>query len=249
MSRIGLSLVSVASLVVLFVFVSANGQAPQALVDPSSVWTEEPKKFVCADSLSEKQFVLTRLESGALPGSASAALTIQSDPDNEITILGKQQPDFAFQYCGRGAGRDEAEARGRLREVGMTLAKDVVSLNNVAPEGRLPRGAFFVEAPANALTVIHASSSSVEVRNMSGAVWLSALRSRATIVNTTGSVDAAAGHSDTPPRPETYTPRDAAAFPYCARSALMSSGLVMPDRPDTSSSWARSYRSSLLQSS
>ncbi|HEX4996772.1 MAG TPA: hypothetical protein VFY29_01005 [Terriglobia bacterium] len=188
------------ALLVLFAFVSTQGLATQAPADPSSPWTGEPEKFVCADqrpgggtdSLSEKNYVLTRLESGTLSGAADRAITINSDPGNKITIVGKAQREFSMQYCGRGVGSSEAEARERLREVSMTLGADIVSLNSLGPEGRLPPGSFLLDAPANATAVIHALSSTVEVRNMSGPVWVSAGRAQAIILNTTGTVDAEA---------------------------------------------------------
>jgi hypothetical protein len=144
----------------------------------------------------EALYVLTRLESRTISGPDNPALTITADPNNRITIVGKEQRDFSMQYCGLGGGGSEADARQRLGEGDITLDGSAVSLNNPSLPGRMTGGSLYLEAPANALTVTHATYSSVDVRNMRGPVRVAASHARATIVNTTGQVDAEALHID-----------------------------------------------------
>jgi hypothetical protein len=193
------------SLLIVFSFVSSHVQATQT---PEFNFSKEPTKFVCADQrpdgsgaqesaapgLTGPSYVLTRLETKALSSADNPALTIMADPNSTITIVGKEQRDFSMQYCGRGAGPTETEARERLGAAGMTVNGGFVTLNSFRSLDNLPGGAFFVEAPANALTVTDAPFSSVEVRNMSGPVRVAASRARATILNTTGQVDVRASH-------------------------------------------------------
>jgi beta-lactamase regulating signal transducer with metallopeptidase domain len=128
----------------------------------------------------------TRRESRTLPGGGSPALTIVSDAAQEIRIRGKEQRDFSMQYCGSG-------------DNGITLNGNIVSLNlatPLPPRGLLENsGAFFLEAPANARTVIH-SNRFVDIRNMSGPVRVATVSARAQILNTTGQVDAEADMID-----------------------------------------------------
>jgi hypothetical protein len=54
------------------------------------------------------------------------------------------------------------------------------------------RSHLIVDAPADAPIVIHASFGAVEVRDMTGQVWVTAMHGRAKILDTTGKVDAIA---------------------------------------------------------
>lgn len=54
------------------------------------------------------------------------------------------------------------------------------------------RGSLLVDAPADAPVVIHASNSAVQVRDLFGQVRITASHARATILDTTGRVDASA---------------------------------------------------------
>jgi hypothetical protein len=162
-------------------------------------------KFVCADRRpgakgkeildfdpSVTPYVLTRLESRTLPGSDNPTLTISADPQGPIMIYGKGQRDFTMQFCARGGGKSEAEARQRLGEAGMTLNKDVVVLNS--PGNYDPGSLLRLEAPANAQIVSH-SVAAVEIHDMSGPVRVAIPAQTAhgaTLVNTTGQVDAVA---------------------------------------------------------
>lgn len=63
-------------------------------------------------------------------------------------------------------------------------------------EGHDTRGELLVEGPRDGSIVIHASYTAVEVRDMAGTVRIAATHARATILDATGQVDAAAGCVD-----------------------------------------------------
>ena len=98
-----------------------------------------------------------------------------------------------LRFSASGEGDSEAEAHERSNEVSLIQSGATVALggpDNLRSFG--VRSQLIVEAPEDAPTTVHGSFAPVEVRNMAGPVRVAAIRSRATILNTTGRVDACA---------------------------------------------------------
>lgn len=90
-----------------------------------------------------------------------------------------------------------AEARGNLDQVFITFLGATVMLKGpILGDKPHSSGTFVLDAPAEAPIVIHASFAPVEVRDMSGPVWIAGAHARAGILDTTGQVDAAASMID-----------------------------------------------------
>ncbi len=176
---------------------------------PEFLFERRPFRFDCADRMpgrgginepgarlgmgSEAPFLLTHSEEVTLTPREVPALTITADPSHSISIGGTGRSDWSIRFCAQGEGNTEAEARGRLDQVSMTLLGTTVSLKGPIPrEKPQSRGSFVLDAPAEAPIVIHASYAPVEIRDMTGPVRVTATHARARILDTTGQVDAAA---------------------------------------------------------
>jgi hypothetical protein len=98
-----------------------------------------------------------------------------------------------LRFCAYGEGNSEGEALDRLQEVSLVRLGATVSLNSLGVH-RVPGagGNLSVHAPADAPITVHASFAPVAVRNMTGPVRVTSIHARATILNTTGKVDATA---------------------------------------------------------
>jgi len=171
------------------------------------LFDRRPLTFECADRLpgrsgghpgevrlragNEPPYALTRSEELHLSTSDMPALTITSDPAGRIAVGGNERGDWSIRFCARGEGKSQAEAYQQLQDVSMTHLGGVVSINNVSRSiNPYTTGSLLMAAPADAPMIIHASYAPVEVRDMSGPLRVTASHGRATILDTTGQVDA-----------------------------------------------------------
>jgi len=140
---------------------------------------------------------LTRHEEFVVPLDEAPTLTITSDPYNSVAVLGSSGRDWAISFCAQGEGESEAEAHQRLQQLSLSAAGGRLALT--APglyEGSQRRGDLVVEGPIDGGVVIHCTYTPVEVRDMAGPVRVAATHARASILDTTGQVDATAGVVD-----------------------------------------------------
>jgi hypothetical protein len=142
---------------------------------------------------NEAPFLLTNSEELTLSPRDVPALTITADPSHSISIGGSSRSDWYIRFCAQGEGNSEAEARGNLEQVSMTLLGTIVSLKGpILSDKPQSKGLFVLDAPADAPIVIHGSYAAVEIRDMAGPVRVTATHARAKILGTTGQLDAAA---------------------------------------------------------
>ena len=105
---------------------------------------------------------------------------------------GENRSDWRINYCVRSEGNTENEARQRLGNASIIRSGDLISVEgpNVS-ERPVTMGFLTVNAPKDSPVLVHASFSSIYVRDMLAPVHVTAVHARVTIVNTTGQVDAA----------------------------------------------------------
>jgi len=126
-----------------------------------------------------------------LPLSEVPSLTLTADESNMIHIAGSHRDSWALDFCAQGEGNTESEALAQLEEVSMERIGGTVSLNNPGTNHtRLRSNTLLVAAPAAAPIVVHASFAAVHVQDMASPVRVTATHARATILDTTGKVDA-----------------------------------------------------------
>jgi hypothetical protein len=134
-------------------------------------------------------YARTRLDTLSLPLNEVPALTIAAEPLNWIQIAGVNQDHWTVQFCAEGEGDTIDEANGYLQKVSMQRIGSLLTLNRTDARGLTGgQGHLLLTAPVGAPVTMH-SDSAVEVHDMAGPVRISAL-GRATILNTTGRVDA-----------------------------------------------------------
>jgi len=134
-----------------------------------------------------------RREELAIPRTEVPALTIAANASQGVEISGDGREDWSLRFCAYGHGNSERAALDHLQEVSLVRAGATVFLNGPGVCGMAAAGSnLIVQAPADAPTTVHASFAAVSARNMSGPVRVAALHARATVLNTTGKVDAAA---------------------------------------------------------
>ncbi|MGD0095892.1 MAG: hypothetical protein ABSB60_05320 [Terracidiphilus sp.] len=168
------------------------------------LFEQRPFSFQCADrpqllppgehswlsSSGQAPYARTRLETLNIPLAEEPALTIASEPTSFIRIAGVSRDDWELQFCAIGAGDSEPEARQFLDDVSMSRTGSLISVNASHPAGRKGgRGDLIAQVPREAPLTVH-TVGAVELRNLSGPVRVSAVGGRATILNTTGTVDA-----------------------------------------------------------
>jgi len=174
---------------------------------PDFLFERRPFTFDCVDRSPEQSvrnegnagfivstrnqapYLLTRSEELSLSSSEAPALTITADSSNMISVTGSDRRDWFMRYCARAEGNTGAEAREGLRQVSLAHLGSLVQINRAGPDDGHTMSSFLVEAPAKAQTIIHASFSSVEVRDMNSPVRVTASHARARILDTTGQVD------------------------------------------------------------
>ena len=146
---------------------------------------------------TEPKHRLARREERIISRPEAPNLTITSDPNNSIVVAGGSGPDWALFFWAEGRGQPEAEADQQLRQRSFNISGSTVSLggpNLYAPCNA--HGELVVEAPADAGVVVHGSYAAAEVRDMAGPVRIAATHARATVLDTSGQVDATAGVVD-----------------------------------------------------
>jgi len=125
------------------------------------------------------------------PLSAVPFLTLTADESNMIHIAASHRDNWLLDFCAHGEGNTESEALAQLQQGSMERIGDTVSLNNSgATPTRLILNTLVVDAPAAAPIVVHASSTAVEVHDMTAQVRVTATHALAEILDTTGKVDA-----------------------------------------------------------
>jgi len=143
---------------------------------------------------------LTRLDELRFSRSDVPALTVTADPANSVAVAGSERSDWSLRFCVQGDGESEHEARQRLDEISMVRSGATVALT--APHllhkqpTRTGCGDLVVDAPADARVVIHVSYAAVQLRDVKGPVRIAATHGRATILDTSGQVDATAAVID-----------------------------------------------------
>jgi hypothetical protein len=144
---------------------------------------------------NQAPYRLTRLDELRFSRADVPALTVTADPANSVAVAGSDRSDWSLRFCAEGEGEEEAEARRRLGRMSMVRTGGTVALVAAQPAGeRTPAGGgqLVVDAPADATLVVHASYTAVQIRDMKGSVRVAATHARATMLNTTGQVDAIA---------------------------------------------------------
>jgi len=176
---------------------------------PEFLFERRPIDFDCVDKIAgrpklngrgdkkvlvagnQPRYLLTHSEQFALTRSDVPSLTVTADPSNSVVVVGSNHADWFIRFCGEGGGQIEAEARERLQQVSMTRLGATISVNSPPPgAGGHRRGFLAVDAPADGPIVIYTSNSAVQVRDLVGQVRITATHARATILDTTGRVNA-----------------------------------------------------------
>jgi hypothetical protein len=136
-------------------------------------------------------FARTRLDTLNLPLYQVPTLTIVAEPLNSIRIVGTNQDHWVTKFCAEGEGDTVDEADSYLKKISMQRTGSLLTLKNTDPHGLTGgHGDLLLFAPTSAPVIVH-SDAAVEVFDMAGPVRL--LAGLATILNTTGKVDASAG--------------------------------------------------------
>jgi hypothetical protein len=127
----------------------------------------------------------------SLPLSEVPSLTLTADEATMIQIAAGHRDSWFLDFCMQGEGNTESEALAQLQQVSMERIGDTVSLNNASStQAGLVSNTLLVDAPAGAPIVVHASFTAVRVYDMTAPVRVTATHARATILDTTGKVDA-----------------------------------------------------------
>jgi len=135
-------------------------------------------------------YARTRLDTLNLPLNEVSALTIAAESHNWVRIAGANQDHWTVQFCAEGDGNTIDEANGHLQKVSLQRTGGLLTLNNTDARGLTGGGGdLLLTAPAGAPVTVH-SDAPVQVQDMAGPVRVSTAQSRATILNTTGRVDA-----------------------------------------------------------
>jgi hypothetical protein len=170
---------------------------------PEFLFEQRPFVFDCTDrpyrlppgehafvgSPNMAPYARTRIETLDLPLAQVPALTIASEPSSFIRIAGASQDVWDLHFCAMGEGDSELEARQFLDRVSMNRTGSLISINAPQPGRTGNRGDLLAQVPKDAPLTIHATGA-VELRDMSGPVRITSVGGRATILNTTGTVDA-----------------------------------------------------------
>ncbi len=187
--------------------IACSSQNSRPLPAPFTIFDERPFYFGCTDRPSppppgahgyaqgivtgsrQAPYGRTRLDTLNLPLYEVPALTLAAEPLYWIQIAGANQDHWTVQFCAIGDGNTIDEANGNLQKVSMQRIGSLITLNHTYAHGLTGgHGNLLLTAPAGAPVTVH-SDAAVEVHDMAGPVRVSAL-GRATILNTTGRVDA-----------------------------------------------------------
>lgn len=186
--------------------IACSSQNPRSQPPFLFLFNERPFQMNCADRPAplppgthtfvtfspQAPYARTRLDTLSLPLSEVPALTIASEPGNSIQVAGSNQDHWTMQLCAEGEGNTVDEASRYVQKVSMERTGSLLTLNNTDARGLTGgKGHLLVTAPAEAPFTVH-SYGAVEVHDMAGPVRIAAARGRATILNTSGLVDASA---------------------------------------------------------
>jgi hypothetical protein len=181
--------------------IACSSQNSRPSPAPLFFFDERPFQMHCADRPSphppgtpyvtfspRAPYARTRLDMLNLPLNEVPALTIAAEFHNRVQIAGADQDHWTVQYCAEGEGNTIDEANGYLQKVSMQRTGSLLTLNNTDAHGLTGgKSHLLLTAPAGAPITVH--SGAVEVHDMTGPLRVSAW-GRATILNTTGRVDA-----------------------------------------------------------
>lgn len=185
--------------------IACSGQNSALQPPPSFLFDKRPFQMNCLGSPApappgtraiavfspHAPYARTRIDSLQLPLDQVPALTIAADPINWIQIAGVHQDQWNLRFCAKGEGNTADEATGYLQKISIERTGSLLTLNNTDARGLTGgQGTLLLEAPAQAPVTIH-SDAAVEVHDMAGPVRISA-RGRATLLDTSGLVDASA---------------------------------------------------------
>jgi hypothetical protein len=121
------------------------------------------------------------------------SLTITADPNQSVALSGGDRTNWCLRYRAASGGKSDLQAREHLQRLSIARLGCTVSLK--APpltDGLQQSASLVVDAPADAPVVVHGSFSCVSIQDMAGPVRVTATHARATILDTTGQVDATA---------------------------------------------------------
>jgi hypothetical protein len=181
---------------------SQNSRLPPA---PLFLFDERPFQMNCGDRPSplppgthafvtispQAPYARTRLDTLNFPLDEVPALTIAAEPTNWIHIAGINQDHWSLRFCAKGEGNSAEEANGYLQKISMQRTGSLLTLNDTDARGLTGgQSTLLLDAPSQAPVTVH-SDAAVEVHDMAGPIRISA-RGRATILNTSGLVDASA---------------------------------------------------------
>lgn len=185
--------------------IACSKPRPKHYPMPFTVFDERPFQMFCADRPSQPQtgaheygevfmvgsrqasYKRTRLDTLDLSRQEVPALTLAAELNNFVQIAGANQDDWKVQFCAQGEGNTVDEADGNLQKVSMQRSGSLLTLGRT---GIHNSGTLLLTAPAGAPLTVH-SDVPVEIHDVDGPVRVSAL-GRATILNTTGRVEALA---------------------------------------------------------
>lgn len=138
------------------------------------------------------RYARARLETLDLPINEVPALTIAADPYHFIQVGIAKQNLWKVQFCAKGKGDTPEEATGYQRGVTMQRLGSLFTLNGTESHGLAGgEGTLLVDAPPGAPVTVH-SWGAIEVHDVGGPVRIASTRGRATVLNTSGLVDASA---------------------------------------------------------
>jgi len=190
------------SLGAMFSFSASRSREAQLQAAPEFLFERRPFQSDCAAppagatvgyviSTRHLPFQRKQPQNLTFPLSEVPSLTLTADESNMIHIAGSHRDSWVLDFCANGEGNTESEALAQLQQASMERIGDTVSLSNSgADRTRLSSNMLLVAAPAPAPIVVHASFAAVYVQDMTAAVRVTATHARATILDTTGKVDA-----------------------------------------------------------
>jgi len=148
-----------------------------------------PGPYMWFGTSNTPPYARTRIETLNIPLTKAPALTIASEPSNLIRVAGADQDFWQLQFCAMGEGDSAAEATQSLGTVSMTRTGSLISLGATRSGRNDSRGDLLAQVPRDAPLTVH-TIGAIELRNLNGPLRVSAVGGRATILNTTGTVDA-----------------------------------------------------------
>lgn len=189
------------SLGALLIFSASRSHETRLQAGPEFLFERHPFQSNCAAPPAGPRLIIAgrhlpfqrkHAQNLTLPLSQVPALTLTADESNMIHVAGSDRDSWFLSFCAQAEGNTESEALAELEQASMERIGATVSVNNLGgtDHTRLSQNTLLVAAPAAAPTVIYASSSAVRVQDMTGPVRVTATHARATILDTTGKVDA-----------------------------------------------------------